>query len=438
MTALGAEWPTVDVRGTTLRADDLLSGVRFARDEAQRKLAINCLKQIALAMKQYHEQYGHYPPAIVYDKTGKVPHSWRVELLPFLLEQELYDAYKMNEPWDSPNNQKLLGRIPSAYLNPVTREDKTHASFYAITGEGTAFANNKGTTQEQVTDGASRSLMVVETKLDIPWTKPEDIPYDAQGEPLELGGNFVGGFHALMCDGTIKYLANDDLTGLVQRVELAGLSANIGSTPPAGNNPANPPLNFDLHDDARRRRTIGNLTIVAQALRLYHNQHGHFPPANSRAKNSKYSHSWRVDILPFLLLKELYDQYKMDEPWDSENNKQVLAKMPAFFRSPDDSGNSTNTACFIITGTRAVFDGTKRPKLEQIKDGAESTLLVVEAKRDVPWTKPEDVTYDPNGERQAVAVRQRFAASAGCSNFLSAAVSTSSTSGAVCETPPVS
>ena len=50
------------------------------------------------------------------------------------------------------------------------------------------------------------------------------------------------------------------------------------------------------------------------------------PSCWARRKNA---HSWRVELLPYLDQNDLYGQYRMNEPWDSENNKKVLEQMPA-------------------------------------------------------------------------------------------------------------
>src|SRR5262249_40592874 len=88
--------------------------------------ATNCsghFTTIAVAMDQYHQWYGHFPPAYRTDASGKPAHSWRVLLLEFL-DHELYAKYRFDEPWDGPNNRKLESRMPSYYACPADREGK--------------------------------------------------------------------------------------------------------------------------------------------------------------------------------------------------------------------------------------------------------------------------------------------------------------------------
>jgi hypothetical protein len=125
-------------------------------------------------------------------------------------------------------------------------------------------------------------------------------------------------------------------------------------------------------------------------------KHGHLPPAVVRGPDG-IPHSWRVELLPFLGQKALYDQYRMGEPWDSPANKKVLEQMPDIFRSPYDDPKSTNTAYFALVGPGTVFEGPDGITWKQIEaaDGLDNTILFVEAKRNIPWTKPEDIPFDP-------------------------------------------
>jgi hypothetical protein len=87
-------------------------------ERARQVQCANDLKQIAMALHCYHQQYGMLPPAYLADATGRPMHSWRVLLLPFLEAQSLYDQYDFREPWNGPNNSKLLTKMPYFYSCP--------------------------------------------------------------------------------------------------------------------------------------------------------------------------------------------------------------------------------------------------------------------------------------------------------------------------------
>ncbi len=76
----------------------LLPALAKSKSKAVQTQCLNNLKQIALAMHNYHATYNHFPAAVVMGPDGKTPHSWRVEILPFIEQNELFKAYKMNEP----------------------------------------------------------------------------------------------------------------------------------------------------------------------------------------------------------------------------------------------------------------------------------------------------------------------------------------------------
>ncbi|MDH3719020.1 MAG: DUF1559 domain-containing protein, partial [Planctomycetota bacterium] len=90
----------------------LLPVVQSCRESASRVQCMNNLKQIALALHQYHDQYGSFPPAYVAGPDGKPWHSWRVLILPFIEAEPLYAMYNFDEPWDGPNNRKLAAAAP--------------------------------------------------------------------------------------------------------------------------------------------------------------------------------------------------------------------------------------------------------------------------------------------------------------------------------------
>jgi type II secretory pathway pseudopilin PulG len=180
-----------------------------ARDAAQRSQSMNNLKQISLAMLNYHDANGHYPPAVLFGPDGKTPHSWRVALLPYLENEARKSQYNFNEPWDSPNNLKVLDDMPSVYRHPKDGLESTNTSYFVMTGPETVFSGKDGTRISRITDGTSLTLLAVEAKRDIPWTKPEDIPYAADAPLPELGGWVQTYFNAAMCDGSAHTLPQD-------------------------------------------------------------------------------------------------------------------------------------------------------------------------------------------------------------------------------------
>jgi hypothetical protein len=131
-----------------------------------------------------------------------------VALLPYIGQKELFAEFRLDEPWDSPHNRRLLPRIPEIYQCPKAGpRGTTGDTFYQVlTGPDTPFAGKTGRGVGKFQDGLVNTLLIVEGGTAVPWTSPQDIPYDA-GKPLpRLGGILKNGFNVLFADGTTRYL----------------------------------------------------------------------------------------------------------------------------------------------------------------------------------------------------------------------------------------
>jgi Protein of unknown function (DUF1559) len=191
----------------------LIPAIRKARDKANLIQSAKNLKQIGYALKDYHNTYGQLPPAATYGKDGKPLLSWRVLILPFLGEQDLYSQFALDEPWDSPNNKPLLAKMPLVYAHPTKGKPKEpYGTCYQVfVGGGAVFEaepNSKPLTLEQIQAGlgTSNTMLVVEAANPVPWTKPEDLPY-GEDKPLpSLGGLYSQGspqYILLVADGSV-------------------------------------------------------------------------------------------------------------------------------------------------------------------------------------------------------------------------------------------
>jgi len=148
---------------------------------------------------------------------------------------------------------------------------------------------------------------------------------------------------------------------------------------------------------ADKGQTINNLKQVGLGMHTYLDTHGHLPTSAIYDKNDKPLLSWRVAILPWVDAAELYKEFNLDEPWDSEHNKKLLDKMPAVYKAPGIKTKKPGTTYYqVMFGKGAVFEGMVEIKLPHITDGTANTILAIEAEKPVYWTKPEDLPYDPD------------------------------------------
>ncbi len=202
----------------------LLPAVQAAREAARRSQSTNNLKQLALAMHNYHDTHRRFPARANFDAQGKPLLSWRVHLLPFLEEENLYKQFHLDEPWDSEHNRKLIPLMPRVYQNPSAPPQPGKAHYVGLVGKGTLFEADKARQIADIRDGASNTLMFVEVDPDraVVWTKPEDIDFNPQ-RPLEgLGKAHPGGFVAALCDGSARFISQTiDRQVFVRLAEIA-------------------------------------------------------------------------------------------------------------------------------------------------------------------------------------------------------------------------
>jgi hypothetical protein len=138
------------------------------------------------------------------------------------------------------------------------------------------------------------------------------------------------------------------------------------------------------------------LKKIGVALHNYHDAYATFPAAAITDKNGKALLSWRVAILPFVGEEKLYKQFKLDQPWNSKHNKALLKKMPKIF-APAGHKTKVPYSTFYrpFVGNGAVFEANRGLRITDIPDGTSNTIMVVEAGEAVPWTKPDELNYDP-------------------------------------------
>ena len=188
----------------------------IGRAPSRRAQCVNNMKQIILALANYESVNGRYPPASVAGPDGRPWHSWRILLLPFMEQNGLYQRYKFDEPWDGPNNIKLLPLTPQSYLCPeYGRVRPTGTGYVAITGPGSAFGDAHGLRHAQVLDKHSETIMVVEwAGEEIPWTSPVDLSLttmslrvNARNRPA-ISSRHSGGANVSFVDGGVRFLKN--------------------------------------------------------------------------------------------------------------------------------------------------------------------------------------------------------------------------------------
>jgi len=175
------------------------------------------LRRLALAVHAHHNDYGGFPSYAICDANGKPLLSWRVALLPYLEQKNLHALFRLDEPWDSPHNLKVLesAPMPEVYRPSDKRGDgksTPYRVFYNPTKEPgqTLFTIPHGNdavgvsiSQVNNNDGLSGTLLIVTTQDLVPWTKPDEISL-APGRPLPKLGYPQGGPRAPVVFGNMS------------------------------------------------------------------------------------------------------------------------------------------------------------------------------------------------------------------------------------------
>ena len=194
----------------------LLPAVNMPREAARRSQCVNNLKQIGIAMHNYHDTYKCFPAAVLTDEDGQPMRSWRVAILPYVEQTPLYDQYDFSEPWDGPNNRALYGVSLSAYRCPSDDgPTPTDTSYVMIVGEGTIGGTpNELARISDVTDGTSNTILAIEVAgSGIHWMEPRDVTVDEAiayiTDPAASGQRHPhpGGVNVLFSDGSVQFLS---------------------------------------------------------------------------------------------------------------------------------------------------------------------------------------------------------------------------------------
>jgi hypothetical protein len=204
--------------------------VTSEREKRFRAQDASNLERLVLAMHDHNDTYGCCPAAKAYStRDGKPGLSWRVALLPFLQEEALFEEFKLDEPWDSPNNIQLLSRMPPIYQLPGKRETGGGLTHYQVfVGPGTPFAIEEGPWMKEKNsflggpripgsfqEGTSNTVFIATARKPVPWTKPEDLPYVSRATLPPLGWPGRRGFHIATADAKVHWI--DDPTGEIPK-----------------------------------------------------------------------------------------------------------------------------------------------------------------------------------------------------------------------------
>jgi hypothetical protein len=216
----------------------LMPATRDARGAARRTRCKNNLKQIVLALHNYHDAYGAFPPAYTVDSNGRPLHSWRTLILPHIerrvdetaiehvSQTAICNSVDLSKPWNDPANAEAFKTVPEVYSCPSADLPAGFTSYLAVVGSDCCFSPTTSKRFEEITDGASETLMVVEVAAEnsVPWMAPQDadqqivLSFTKGGKLAHTGGTQVA-----LADGGVRFVSQDvDLITLRALMTIAG------------------------------------------------------------------------------------------------------------------------------------------------------------------------------------------------------------------------
>jgi len=136
-------------------------------------------------------------------QEGEAAPVWRVQILPYIEEDHLYKEFKLDEPWDSDHNKKLIDKMPKLFAPVRGKADPGMTFYQSFTGKKALLKPGQNVTFATILDGTSNTFLAAEAAKPVVWTKPDDLVFDGKDVP-KLGGMFDGKFHAAFCDGAVR------------------------------------------------------------------------------------------------------------------------------------------------------------------------------------------------------------------------------------------
>ena len=190
-----------------------LGGGRVAGHRAQ---CINDMRCIALALLNYESTHGCFPPVYTTDADGQPLHSWRVLILPYLEQTPLYEAIRLDEPWNSPHNTAFHRESIRIFQCPSMDYRPGECAYSVIVGPGTVFEEDgQSISVDDITNGTANTILLVERAVPLDcWMDPtREITLDEAKKGVDvssdgIGSRHPGGTNAAFCDSSVRFLIN--------------------------------------------------------------------------------------------------------------------------------------------------------------------------------------------------------------------------------------
>ena len=187
------------------------------RENAGRSQCSNLIRQLVLSFHNYHDINGKFPPPFTVDADGKPLHSWRILVLPYLEQNELYKQIRLDEPWDSEHNKQFHDKMPWVFkcsTNTLGNPQRDTVYCMVVGKDMIGVPDGKGIRVVQITDGTSNTMLIAERKTPVCWMEPVDILQEhaylgVNKHEFGIGSEHSGGANTGFADGSSRFIKDD-------------------------------------------------------------------------------------------------------------------------------------------------------------------------------------------------------------------------------------
>ena len=174
-----------------------------------------------LALHNYHDTYGSFPPAYTADSNGRRLHSWRTLILPYMDQHRLYESIDLSKPWDDPVNAEAFESRPHVYTCPAAGVPDGHTTYMALVGGDHFLRESQPRAISEITGGTTNTAAVLEVSVAqaVHWMEPTDVAREfvaAIQHEHDLAHD--GGVNVLLADGAVRFVGSKTASDVLQQL----------------------------------------------------------------------------------------------------------------------------------------------------------------------------------------------------------------------------
>ncbi|HAW28521.1 MAG TPA: hypothetical protein DCY03_10450 [Planctomycetaceae bacterium] len=175
---------------------------------------------ISPGLERYSYRRGQKAQSFSVSQEGKPLLSWRVQILPLIGGNDLYQLFHHDEPWDSSHNRQLIPFMPDFYRSPDSKAEAGKTNLLVVSGAHCLFSTEAPDQQNQLKDDLDKTALLVEVpdSQAVEWTKPADWEFVDQNSIKSLFGFRPDGFYVMFADGRSEFIYSSNSLSTLSRM----------------------------------------------------------------------------------------------------------------------------------------------------------------------------------------------------------------------------